>query len=272
MPELPEVETVRKGLEKNIIDKTIKKVLIKRPKTIEGIKPEEFIKKLTNQTFKAVNRKAKYLFLELKSGQVLMVHLKMSGAFLIHKPQTPLPKHTHIVFELDNGYELRFKDLRAFGRMNLYENFSQIPQLNLAPEPLSQEFTLKDFELRLQKCSIPIKAVLLDQRKAVSGIGNIYADEALFASNINPNKKANLLTSQEIDKLYKAIQKIIKTSIELGGTTIRDYVSTEGNLGEYALQLFVYGQKKKDCKICGEKIQYIKLAQRGTHFCPKCQI
>jgi formamidopyrimidine-DNA glycosylase len=164
----------------------------------------------------------------------------MSGAFLIQKPETELSKHIHVIFVLDNGLELRFKDLRAFGRMNLYESSSQVPNLALAPEPLEQAFTLKHFELSLQKCSGSIKAVLLDQRKVVSGIGNIYADEALFASGINPNKKANLLNKNEIQKLYKSIQEIIKASIEAGGTTIRDYVSTEGNLGEYALQLFVY--------------------------------
>lgn len=275
MPELPEVETVRRGLEMAVVGKKILKVKVHRPKTIEGIPVQDFEDRLTGEVFKHIKRRAKYLFLQLQSGLTVSVHLKMSGAFLVHDPQIPQPKHCHVVFSLSDGKELRFKDLRAFGRMALYESLEEAQKVgsipNLALEPLDEAFTLGYFSERLKNYSSPVKALLLDQTKAVSGIGNIYADESLFLSGVHPTKPVNQLSKSEVAKLYEAIKQVIAASILAGGTTIRDYVNSEGNLGEYALQLNVYGQKKKDCKSCGSPIQYIRLAQRGTHFCPQCQ-
>lgn len=276
MPELPEVETVRKGLEQSIIGQKIIKIKVNRAKTIDNISVEKFKTELEGEEFNEIKRKAKYLFLETKSGKIISVHLKMSGAFLVQKPETELPKHTHVIFDLHGGKQLRFKDLRAFGRMGLYNNWKDacdkgaVP--DLAPEPLEKEFTVSYFEKELKNFTSPIKAVLLDQKKVVSGIGNIYADESLFLSGIRPNRPANQINKKESAKLYHAIKKVISDSIEAGGTSIRDYVNAEGNLGDYALQLWVYGQKKKNCKICNTPIEYIRLAQRGTHFCPQCQV
>ncbi len=275
MPELPEVETVRRGLENQIIGRKILKVKVNRAKTIEGLEPSEFESKLAGQKFKVIKRRAKYLFFELESGEVISAHLKMSGAFLVHPANLEAPKHTHVVFELDDGRELRFKDLRAFGRLSLYGSIDEAYQIgsipNLAPEPFEPEFTLEHFEKSLKKFSSPIKVVLLDQSKAVSGVGNIYADESLFLSGIRPQKSANTLSKAQVKKLYDAVKKVIGDSIEAGGTTVRDYVNANGSFGEYALKLFVYGQKKGNCKICKTAIEYIRLGQRGTHYCPKCQ-
>lgn len=276
MPELPEVETVRKGLEKKATGKKIIKVKVNRPKTLEKVNPDSFATELTGQKIRAVKRRAKYLFLEMESGLVLSVHLKMSGTFLSHDADVPEPKHTHVVFTLDDKKELRFKDLRAFGRMGLYKSLKEAQSVGsipkLSPEPIEETFTLQHFKSSLKKQQGLIKSVLLDQTKVVSGMGNIYTDEALFLSGIRPDRKASSLKNKEIEKLYEAVKKVIIDSIELGGTSIRDYVQTDGAMGNYALKLFVYGKKKsEECLVCGTPIEYTRIAQRGTHFCPQCQ-
>ena len=287
MPELPEVETIRKGLERGILGRCIVKVTVNRPKTLEGCSARDFERKLIGKTFKQVQRRAKYLFLGLESGEVILVHLKMSGTFLLHSPDLAIPKHTHVLFDLTQRIkgraenhdskilQLRFKDLRAFGRMSLYSSMEEALQAgsipNLAPEPIDETFTLSYLKEKIKTFRMPIKPLLLEQSKLLSGVGNIYADEALFLSGIQPNRQANSLTDEEMEKLHKAIKSVIAKSIELGGTTIRDYVNAQGNIGEYALQLYVYGRKKQNCKICGAKLEYIRLAQRGTHYCPQCQ-
>ncbi|MDJ0624889.1 MAG: bifunctional DNA-formamidopyrimidine glycosylase/DNA-(apurinic or apyrimidinic site) lyase [Candidatus Caenarcaniphilales bacterium] len=276
MPELPEVETVRKGLEKKVIGKKILKVKVNRSKTLENISPENFQKKLSGQRFKSIRRKAKYLFLEMENGLVLIVHLKMSGTFLVQEITSPEPVHTHIIFMLDNEKILRFKDLRAFGRISLYNSFKEAQKIGsipfLAPEPIEDSFTLSHFQESLKKYKSPIKTLLLDQTKAVSGMGNIYADEALFLAGIRPTRKANSLKKNEVQELYASIKRVITDSIKIGGTSIRDYVQTDGSLGNYALNLFVYGKKKsEECLVCKTPIEYIRLGQRGTHFCPRCQ-
>ncbi|MDX1920168.1 MAG: bifunctional DNA-formamidopyrimidine glycosylase/DNA-(apurinic or apyrimidinic site) lyase [Candidatus Caenarcaniphilales bacterium] len=275
MPELPEVETVRKGLEQKIVGKKILKVTVRRDKTIEGVTAREFEEKLQGQSFRSIQRRAKYLFLVMESGLTVIVHLKMSGNFLSHEPSVPLPVHTHVVFSLSDGKELRFKDLRAFGRMTLHNSFEEalkqgtIPKL--APEPLQEAFTLGHFKAKLKKFSSPIKPILLDQTKLVSGVGNIYADESLFLSGISPQRKASSIKPKEAESLFNAIKKVIAESIEAGGTSIRDYVQTDGSIGDYALKLFVYGRKKGNCLVCESPLSYIRLGQRGTHFCPSCQ-
>lgn len=275
MPELPEVETVRSGLEKKIINCKIEEVKVLREKTLSNISAVEFCERLKGQTFSEIKRKAKNLFLEMKSGLVIGVHLKMSGAFLIQPIKEEIPKHTHIIFVLDNNLELRFKDLRAFGRMNLFsswqEAISTASIIKLAPEPISKNFSLDYFKQALQKYKSPIKPLLLEQSKIVSGIGNIYADESLFLSGIQPTRMANSINETEAEKLYKALKTVIINSIKVGGTSIRDYVDTDGQLGNYALQLNVYGRKKQNCLVCESPIQFIKLGQRGTHFCSNCQ-
>jgi formamidopyrimidine-DNA glycosylase len=275
MPELPEVETVRKGLELAVVGQKITKVKVNRAKTIEKNSPDEFSQQLTGQTFKAIKRKAKYLFLEMQSNLVISVHLKMSGAFIVSQAEQELPNHVHVIFDLSNKKELRFRDLRAFGRMSLYKNIEEAQQIgsipNLAPEPIEEHFNEKDFANQLSKFSSPIKAILLDQTKAVSGVGNIYADESLFLGGIRPQVPANQLNKKQVHALYNAIKQVIGAAIEAGGTSVRDYVNANGDLGNFALQLNVYGQKKKNCKVCATPIEYIRLAQRGTHYCPTCQ-
>ncbi|HEY9886431.1 MAG TPA: zinc finger domain-containing protein, partial [Vampirovibrionales bacterium] len=177
----------------------------------------------------------------------------------------------------DDETDLRFKDLRAFGRMSispsLEEAYKQDAIAALAPEPLDEKnFTLKYFTNSLKKYTSNIKGLLLDQQKVVSGVGNIYADESLFLAGIQPTREANKIKPKEAEKLYKSIKTVIANSIEAGGTSIRDYVQTTGEFGNYALELFVYGRKKQSCLVCESPITYTRIAQRGTHFCPKCQL
>jgi formamidopyrimidine-DNA glycosylase len=275
MPELPEVETIRRGLEKSLRERSIKTAKVYRAKTLTGISPSEFERRLSGVKFKAFHRAAKHLLIEFADGQVLYVHLKMSGAFLICKKDEEIVKHTHVIFTLDDESELRFKDVRAFARMRLFDSLEDALQdqaiQNLAPEPLENSFKLETFKIKLKKLNTPIKSVLLSQDKVVSGVGNIYADESLFLSGILPNRKASSLKLTEVKKLYENIQQVIQNSIEAGGTSIRDYVDTKGNMGNYAVKLWVYGRKKENCIVCRTPLLFTRIAQRGTHYCPSCQ-
>jgi formamidopyrimidine-DNA glycosylase len=300
MPELPEVETVRRGLEQKVLGKIIKNVKVLRPQTIiqsfDSQSPGEaspnvsgdktssqsqkslvqgFEKALKGQSFDSISRRAKYLFLTMHNGLTAITHLKMSGAFVHQKSTEEAPIHARVLFELDDGFNLFFKDLRAFGRMHLCKSLEEALELDsiasLAPEPAHPAFTVDYFTQKLSRSNSAIKALLLNQNKIVSGIGNIYADESLFISGILPSRPANQITAPEAKKLHAAIQKVISESIELGGSSIRDYVKLDESLGQYALNLFVYGRKKQNCKVCSTPITYTKLAQRGTHFCPACQ-
>ena len=271
MPELPEVETVRAGLANSVLHLPITKVLVNRPQTLLNLPASKLQACLQNDYFKAINRQAKYLFMELASGQVLMVHLKMTGSFALETKEKELVKHTHLIFEFENKQQLRFIDLRAFGRMALYPSKQDLPDLKLAPEPLSPAFSEQYFYQELQKYQATIKHILLDQHKLVSGLGNIYTDEALFLSNLHPSIAAHKISQGQASKLYYSIQKVIAESIDAGGTTIRNYRSLCGQIGKYRLKLWVYGRKKENCLICQTPILYFKLAGRGTHYCPACQ-
>ncbi|MDX1918476.1 MAG: DNA-formamidopyrimidine glycosylase [Candidatus Caenarcaniphilales bacterium] len=276
MPELPEVETIRRGLEARIKSRKILKVQVTRPRTLLGIDPKSFQSELLNQVFTSFERKAKYLFFIMQSGKVIVTHLRMSGSFRVQSLDTPNPSHTHMIFELNRAEKLLFQDLRGFGKISLYPNFdAALNHANvsrLAPEPLSDEFTLIYFQEGLAQYKTRLKPLLLDQYRVVSGLGNIYVDESLFHAGILPDRIANKLSKTEIKRLYLSIRKVIKDSIEAGGSSIRNYVRSDGDLGKYALNLFVYSRKRQNCRICETPIIYTRLAQRGTHYCPNCQV
>lgn len=275
MPELPEVETIRSSLQAQIMGLQIVDVVVHRPKTIDNVSVEVFTQQLKGKTLKKINRKAKHLIFEFETLDILMTHLKMSGAYLVRQPSDALEKHVHVVFYLSDGLELRFKDLRAFGRMLYFSSMDEAQSATkisqLAPEPLSSQFTYEHFASRLNKYSTTIKPLLLDQERVVCGLGNIYVDESLFCAGVHPLSKANELTDVQSEKLYESIKRIISEAIKQGGTTFRDYVDSSGKKGQYAENLYVYGRKKQLCKVCETPIIYQKVAQRGTHFCPQCQ-
>ncbi|MCA5012989.1 MULTISPECIES: DNA-formamidopyrimidine glycosylase [unclassified Enterococcus] len=272
MPELPEVETVRKGLEKLVIGKTIQEVTILWPRIIEAPEAEIFALKLVGQRLEKMERRGKYLLFKFTDYDMIS-HLRMEGKYETHDSADAVDKHTHVIFKFTDGTELRYLDVRKFGRMTLVEkdqgiNYKSI--LALGPEPVPTEFKLKSFREGLKKHHKAIKPLLLDQR-LVTGLGNIYVDEALWEAQIHPEQPADSLNGKEVSQLYYAIIDVLGRAVEAGGTTIRSYLNALGEAGTFQVSLNVYGQTNQPCPRCGTPIKKIKVAQRGTHFCPKCQ-
>lgn len=273
MPELPEVESVKNGLNNLIVGKTIKNVEVLWDNIIKDPALEEFRQKLKGQTFTEVKRRGKFLLFVLDE-YTLISHLRMEGKFRVEACGKPLTKHTHVIFSLDNEEELRYLDVRKFGRMSLVEHSDAFlhPSLaQLGPEPDEKSLLTDHLMKQLKKTSRPIKAVLLDQH-VVAGIGNIYADEILFLSGIYPGSLASELSEKEVVKLHQSILQIMSEAVSSGGTTIRTYANAFGLEGSYQSKLKVYGKEGEACSNCGHPIEKTKIAQRGTHYCPVCQV
>lgn len=273
MPELPEVETIRRTLENLVIGKTIERVQVDWPNIIrEPADPLAFRMMVEGQTIRQIRRKGKFLLFYLDE-LTLVSHLRMEGKYVLQRKGEPVDKHTHVVFAFSDDTELRYRDVRKFGTMHLVPTgleFDRPPLSKLGPEPFDKEFTVGYFTKALAKTSRKIKAVLLDQT-VVSGLGNIYVDEALFRAKIHPERLARSLTKGEIARLRKEIIKTLSEAVEKGGSTIRTYMNSQGQIGMFQLELKVYGQEGKPCQRCGIQIEKIKVGGRGTHFCPKCQ-
>ncbi|MGZ4112052.1 MAG: DNA-formamidopyrimidine glycosylase [Tumebacillaceae bacterium] len=274
MPELPEVETVRRGLEALIVGKTIERVtvnlgrIIRRPDDVE-----EFKLILQGLTIDAVTRRGKYLLLE--AGDITLVsHLRMEGRYGLYNADEPVEKHTHVIFHFTDGTELRYKDVRQFGTMDIVPrgDFSALPGLvTLGPEPLEVAFTVDVLRDQIKKRrSGKMKALLLDQ-SFVAGLGNIYVDEVLFSSGIHPETSVTDLTEEQIVRLQGSIVEVLARSVQLGGSSIKSYVNGYGQEGGMQHQLRVYGQENTPCPNCGTLIEKTRVAGRGTHVCPKCQ-
>ncbi|MEC2054683.1 DNA-formamidopyrimidine glycosylase [Peribacillus psychrosaccharolyticus] len=273
MPELPEVETVRRTLEQLVIGKTIKDVEIYWPKIIKAPEPvEQFSDALIGQTIHEIGRRGKFLIFQLDDYS-LVSHLRMEGKYAVYPESEPRDKHTHVVFTFTDGYQLRYRDVRKFGTMHLFkkgEEVSKMPLLHLGPEPLSDEFTIADLSMKLAKTNRKIKSVLLDQTVVV-GIGNIYVDESLFRAGIHPERMASSLTLDEITRIHGEVKLTLAEAVEKGGSTIRSYVNSQGQIGMFQLELFVYGRKGEPCKRCGTPLEKLVVGGRGTHICPVCQ-
>ncbi|MGB7367082.1 MAG: DNA-formamidopyrimidine glycosylase [Carnobacterium jeotgali] len=274
MPELPEVETVRKGLEKLVLGATIKSVDVYWDRIIAGsIESTEFKQLLIGEKITGFDRRGKYIVFHFKNW-ALVSHLRMEGKYEVEESTVPLKKHTHVVFHLADGRDLRYLDVRKFGRMTLVplgEEYSMTGIRLLGPEPTKEAFDETTFFNTLLTKKRAIKPLLLDQ-KIVAGLGNIYVDEALFAAKIHPLRMANSLKKQEVSQLHEAIIKVLGDAVEAGGTTIRTYQNALGEAGKFQVKLSVYGKKGIPCIRCGTPIEKIKVAQRGTHFCPHCQL
>ncbi|WP_096202719.1 DNA-formamidopyrimidine glycosylase [Bacillus sp. FJAT-45350] len=273
MPELPEVETVKRTLETLVVSKVIKEVEVSWPKMIK--KPDDVIQfqqRLQGQRIEAVERRAKFLKFVL-SEDVLVSHLRMEGRYGLFEQGEESNKHTHVVFRFTDGTELRYQDVRKFGTMHLFhkgEEDSSLPLSQLGLEPFANEFTADFLEKILKKTNRKIKVVLLDQ-KYVVGLGNIYVDEALFQAKIHPETKANELKKKQIVALRDAIVNTLEQAVNLGGSSIKSYVNGQGEMGMFQQQLLVYGRKGEHCTRCGTEIEKTVVGGRGTHFCPKCQ-
>ena len=273
MPELPEVETIRKTLEHLTIGKQIEAVTVNWPKIIKKpVEHEQFVDALKGQTIEAVGRRGKFLIFYL-TDLALVSHLRMEGKYGLFPVNEEIDKHTHVLFTFTDGTQLRYKDVRKFGTMHLFlkgEELSSLPLSQLGPEPLSDEFTTEYMMKSLSKTNRNIKAVLLDQTLVV-GVGNIYVDESLFRAKIHPQRVASSLTENEIERIVTEVKATLAEAIEQGGSTIRTYINSQGQIGMFQQQLLVYGQDGKPCKECGNEIEKLKVAGRGTHICPSCQ-
>ena len=281
MPELPEVETVRKGLEKLLKGFYIKKIEVLKERSIASIGgAKDFKNNIEDSYLGSWNRRGKYLIGSLNSLNenrkgLLVVHLRMTGQFkLINKPTIPC-SHTRVRFFDNAGRELRFIDLRNFGQMWFIPSNKSVKEIvsginRLGPEPFSNDFNSSYLQNYLKNRTRSIKSSLLDQA-TVAGVGNIYADETLFEAGINPKTKSKNLRKSELNKLCKSLVKILKISIGKGGTTFSDFRDLEGVNGNYGGQARVYRRGGKDCKKCGEKILREKICGRSTHWCPNCQ-
>lgn len=273
MPELPEVETVRKGLVQLVKGKEISNVIVDWGRIIESPEVDEFIHTLVGQTILDVDRRGKFLIFKL-SHHDMISHLRMEGKFEYHSQTDEIQKHTHVRFQFTDGTELRYLDVRKFGRLSLEEkdhgeDYKGIKKLG--PEPILPDFDLEVFKQQLKKKHRAIKPLLLDQT-LVTGLGNIYVDEALYQSCIHPEQIASKLTDNEVETLHQSIIDVLATAVEAGGTTIRTYKNALGDAGNFQVYLSAYGKQGEPCKRCGHTIEKIKVAQRGTHFCPVCQV
>ena len=291
MPELPEVETVRRGLEQKLKNFIIKKVEICRESTVAyPIDKKEFIEGLHNSLIYKWNRRGKYLIAELKKNEssnieaneislvnngVLVVHLRMTGYFTFNNILTNPCKHTRIRLFDNNNKELRYIDVRSFGQMwwvrdGLLPNNIIKGLGTLGPEPFSESFNISYLKKIIENRKRSIKSILLDQT-IIAGIGNIYADESLFSAGISPFREAKTIKENELKKLKIAIVEVLKKSIGAGGTTFSDFRDLEGENGNFGLQTNVYRRTGKQCRRCKNLIERQKISGRSTHWCRKCQ-
>lgn len=271
MPELPEVETTCRGIRPHIVGRTITGVDVRQPSLRLPV-PDE-VQTLTGTTVLEVNRRAKYLLIDCGRA-VLLVHLGMSGSLRIADPSEPLRKHDHVIIHVDSKQEIRFHDPRRFGIVTWIENgtdpMSHKLLRNLGPEPLSDAFSGSTLSSAASHRRCAVKQLIMDNQVVV-GVGNIYACEALFLAGIHPTRAANRISTTRYKKLARSIKNRLAAAIDQGGTTLRDFVNSDGNPGYFAQQLHVYGREGEPCETCGTTIKRIAIGQRSTFFCPRCQ-
>jgi formamidopyrimidine-DNA glycosylase len=273
MPELPEVETIRKYLEECLPGRVIRSVTVLLPRLLKNTSPAAFIQALSGSTITSVSRRGKYLFIHTAGSQGLLIHLRMTGRLVYEaEPQEQVPSFGRIIFELDEG-RLIYGDVRTLGCLWL------VPAMGgtgisgydtLGPDGISPDFTIAYLQRQLKQCHRPIKSFLLDQTQ-VAGLGNIYVDEALFLAGISPHRCCDTLGAVRVKRLHTAIRQVLAAGLEHGGTTVRNFIDGSGREGQNQDYLHVYGREGTPCPHCGTIIVYDKMAGRGTHYCPKCQ-
>ena len=269
MPELPEVETIKNDLHPLLVGRTI--VAVKRgwEGCVDRPSVEGFYDQIVGRHIEGVARRGKFLVLKLSGGRTLLVHLRMTGRLLIKEASAPWETHTHLSLRLDDGRELRFVDVRKFGRLYLLAEPEEVLG-DLGPEPLEEAFGAEEFCSLFRNRRGMIKPLLLNQR-FIAGLGNIYADEALFQARLHPRRKAETLTLEELTNLYDAIKQVLRRGIKDGGTSLTDYVRPDGGAGRHQEQLLVFRRAEEPCPRCGTAIERIVVGGRGTFICPRCQ-
>lgn len=270
MPELPEVETTRRGVEPHVIGRRIRALLVHEPRLRWPVR-QDLPALVAGQKVCRAGRRAKYLLLELDRG-TLLLHLGMSGSLRVLPTSTPRLKHDHLDLQLDSGQSLRFNDPRRFGSLHYTEADPAAHPLlaHLAPEPFGPDFTGGYLWRITRGRRVAIKQLLMNSRLVV-GVGNIYANEALFRARIRPGRVAGSLKRPELERLARAVRRVLETAVEAGGTTLRDYVGADGSPGYFRQKLFVYERAGEPCRACGTRIRQISQARRSTYFCLRCQ-
>ena len=270
MPELPEVETTRRGIEPHAVGRKIVALTIHEPRLRWPVQ-SDLPSLVAGQRVLHAKRRAKYLLLELESG-TLMLHLGMSGSFRVLPADTPRLTHDHFDLLLDSGSTLRFNDPRRFGSLHyIIGDPNEHPLLaDLAPEPLDDAFNAEYLWQTTRGRRVTIKQLLMNS-KLVVGVGNIYASEALFRAKVRPRRQARSLSRAEVARLTKAVRTVLAMAIRVGGTTLRDYVGADGVPGYFKQKLFVYERAQQPCRKCGTPVRQLTQGQRSTYFCPTCQ-
>jgi formamidopyrimidine-DNA glycosylase len=278
--ELPEVEVVRRDLERDVVGRRIAAVEVRRMKNTKRVirrhkTPKEFRDRLVGHKVTRAERKGKYVLLHLDDGNVLVVHFGMAGRFLRGNKRLALDNHSHVIVTFQTGGDLRFVDPRTFGEMfvTAADDLGKVKELaHLAIDPLESMFTWQQFSGALANRASKLKPLLMDQQ-FVSGLGNIYSDEVLFAAGLRHDRASDELSAQEVRRLYRAIQETVQEAIRFRGTTLGDeaYVDLYGKPGEYQSELKVYGRRGEPCRRCRTPIQVVKYSGRNSYFCPQCQ-
>jgi formamidopyrimidine-DNA glycosylase len=295
MPELPEVETVARDLQRWVAGATIREATVHWDRTVRHPQPpERFVAEVAGAVIRRVTRRAKTVLLHVADGRVMTVALRMTGALIVAPPGTPADPYARVVFHLEDGRELRYRDVRKFGRIGLWpggglrsvgagkgarskrvaeggrkyrigEVFS-----GHGPEPLQRSFTAARFAERLSRRSAKLKTLLLDQ-SFIAGVGNIYADEALWRARLHPLRSADTLGAGEVRRLHRTVRQVLRQGIANRGSSFSDYVGADDEPGQNAERLAVYRRTEQPCFRCGRRIERILVGQRSTHFCPHCQ-
>jgi formamidopyrimidine-DNA glycosylase len=288
MPELPEVETIVADLRPHLVGRTIVRCELAFPTIVRHPEPEEFVDSVAGMRIEAVARRGKYILIRLNGhaspspsatpadeggGVALVVHLGMTGQLRLVDPVTPLEKHTHAVFSLDDSRQLRYRDPRRFGRLLLGTEHALLTAKKmprLGPEPIDPDFAAEELYRRLKRRRAPLKAVLLDQG-AVAGVGNIYADESLYRARLRPGRLANTVSKQSARRLHEAMRESLQLAIANRGSSVDTYRDAWGEVGGQQEKLLVYGRAGEPCFTCGRPLSSMRIAGRSTVFCRHCQ-
>ena len=273
MPELPEVETIVADLRPHLVGRTILRAKLGFPTIVRYPEPEEFIDAVAGMRIESVQRRGKYIFIRLRDDLVLVVHLGMTGQLRIVDAEAPVEKHTHAVFFLEDGRQLRYRDPRRFGRLLLGTEQALISSKKmprLGPEPIDPDFAADELYRRLRRRRTSLKAVLLDQT-AVAGVGNIYADESLHRARLRPTRLANTLSMRSARRLHESLRDSLQTAIQNRGSSVDTYRDAWGEMGGQQEKLLVYGRAGEPCLTCGRPLSSVRIAGRTTVFCRRCQ-